>query len=193
MTAKRSLGAKIPAMATPTWLVCTYDAQDRPNAMTVAWGGVCCSGPPSLQVSLRSTTHTHGSLMARKAFTVCVPSADHLAQADYLGMVSGRDQDKLAAAGLTPLPFPGLDAPYLSELPLVFGCRLTHHLEVGLHTLFVGEILDVLGDETILDGGGKVDLASLGAVIYAPDQRAYHGVGPRLAEAFEVGKSLKRK
>lgn len=193
MTQKRALGARIPSLATPTWLVCTYDAQDRPNAMAVAWGGVCCSRPPSLQVSLRAATHTHGALLARRAFTVCVPNTTLVAEADYCGIASGRDVDKLAVAGLTPLLFPGLDAPYLAELPLIIGCRLTHHLEVGLHTLFVGEIVEVLADEAVLDPDGKVDLAALDALLYAPDQKVYYGVGPRIADAFSVGRQYQKK
>lgn len=190
---KRALGARIPSLATPTWVVCTYDASDRPNGMAVAWGGVCCSRPPSLQVSLRAATHTHGALLARQAFTVCLPRASQVAEADYFGIASGRDTDKFAVTGLTPLPFPGVDAPYVAEFPLVIGCRLAHHWEVGLHTLFVGEIVDVLADEAILDPKGKVDLASVSALLYAPDQKVYHGVGPRLADAFSVGRSFQKK
>lgn len=193
MTTKRALGARIPSLATPTWVVCTYDAQDRPNGMTVAWGGVCCSRPPSLQVSLRAATHTHGALLSRRAFTVCLPGATHLAEADYFGIASGRDVDKFSATGLTPLPFPGVDAPYVEEFPLAIGCRLAHHLEVGLHTLFVGEIVDVLADESALAPDGKLSLASLSALLYAPDQKAYYGVGPRLADAFSVGRRFQKK
>lgn len=79
------------------------------------------------------------------------------------------------------------------EFPLAIGCRLTHHLEVGLHTLFVGEIVDVLADESALAPDGKLDLASLSALLYAPDQKAYYGVGPRLADAFSVGRRFQKK
>jgi flavin reductase (DIM6/NTAB) family NADH-FMN oxidoreductase RutF len=39
---KRSLGRKTLILPTPTWVVATYDEDERPNAMTAAWGGVCC-------------------------------------------------------------------------------------------------------------------------------------------------------
>lgn len=193
MTQKRALGPRIPAIATPTWIVCTYDPAGRPNGMAVAWGGVCCSKPPSLQISLRAATHTHGSLKARRAFTVCVPGRRHVAETDFFGIASGRDTDKFADTGLTAAPFPGLDAPYVAELPVAIGCRLTHEVEIGLHTLFVGEIVETLADEAALGPDGKVDLARLDALLYAPDQRTYHGVGPRLAEAFSIGRSLRRR
>lgn len=43
---KQSLGAKTLATPTPVWLIGSYDAEVRPNIMTAAWGGICCSQPP---------------------------------------------------------------------------------------------------------------------------------------------------
>jgi len=67
---KRSLGAKTLIVPTPTWIVGSYDKQGRPNGMTAAWGGICCSDPPCVAVSLRKATYSYGSLVERRAFTV---------------------------------------------------------------------------------------------------------------------------
>lgn len=66
---KRSLGAKTLIVPTPTWIVGFYDREGRPNGKAAAWGGTCCSDPPSMAVSLRKATYSYGSLIARKAFT----------------------------------------------------------------------------------------------------------------------------
>ena len=55
---KRSLGAKTLLFPTPVLLVGTYDQAGKPNLMTAAWGGVCCSKPPCVAVSLRKATYT---------------------------------------------------------------------------------------------------------------------------------------
>jgi hypothetical protein len=60
---KRSLGAKTLIVPTPTWIVGSYDKQGRPNGMTAAWGGICCSDPPCVAVSLRKATYSYGSLV----------------------------------------------------------------------------------------------------------------------------------
>ena len=73
-TMKRSLGAKTLIFPTPTWIVGSYDKQGKPNGMTAAWGGICCSDPPCVAVSLRKATYSYGNLVERKAFTVSVPS-----------------------------------------------------------------------------------------------------------------------
>ena len=91
---KTSLGARTAAYPTPVFIVGTYDPEGRPNVMTVAWGGICCSDPPCVAISVRKATHTYGNLMERKAFTVSIPSADHVVAADFFGIASGRDVDK---------------------------------------------------------------------------------------------------
>lgn len=64
--------------------------------------------------------------MERKAFTVNVPSEDLAKQADYFGMTSGRDVDKLSRAGLTPVKSELVDAPYVKEFTLILsaGCSI---------------------------------------------------------------------
>lgn len=51
---KKSIGARSLTYATPVFIVGTYDAEGKPNAMAVAWGGICCSKPPCIAVSLRT-------------------------------------------------------------------------------------------------------------------------------------------
>ena len=49
-------------------------------------------------------------------------------------MVSGKDVDKFAAAGLTPVKSELVDAPYVGEFPFVLECELRQTIEIGLHT-----------------------------------------------------------
>jgi len=71
---KKSFGAKTLVYPTPVWIIGTYDKVGKPNAMTIAWGGICSSTPPCVAVSIRKATYTHGNIIERKAFTVNVLS-----------------------------------------------------------------------------------------------------------------------
>ena len=73
-----------------------------------------------------------------------------MVEADYVGIASGRDVDKFAVAGLTPVRSELVDAPYAEEFPVVLECRLLHIVEIGLHTQFIGEIVDVKADRAVL-------------------------------------------
>lgn len=187
---KKSIGPRTLAFPTPVWVVGTYDVNGKPNAMTAAWGGICCSKPPCVAVSLRKATYSYGNLVHRRAFTVSVPSEAHVREADYFGMASGREVNKFAAARLTPVGSTLVDAPFVAEFPLVLECKLIHTLEIGLHTQFIGEILDVKADESVLGDKGFPDIEKVRPIIFGPEIRTYHGLGKYLGQAFAIGKEI---
>ncbi len=190
---KTSLGPRTLVYPTPVFIVGTYDAAGKPNVMAVAWGGICCSKPPCVAISVRKATYTYGNLVERKAFTVSVPSVDHVEAADYIGIASGRDADKFAATGLTPVRSESVDAPYVGEFPLVLECKVVHVAELGLHTQFVGEILDVKVEEGCLDADGKPSVELVRPFSWAPSDNQYYAMGARLGRGFSIGKSLESK
>lgn len=189
---KRSLGADTLLFPAPVLMVGTYDKAGKPNVMCAAWGGICCSKPPCVAVALRSATYSHGCIVERKAFTVGVASEGTMTEADYCGIASGRDVDKFAVAGLTPVRSDLVDAPYAAEFPVVLECRLLHTVEIGLHTQFIGEIVDVKGDPDVIGEDGRLDIMKIKPLVYDTARHGYHGVGPRLGSAHSIGKQLKR-
>ena len=185
---KISLGAKTIVYPTPVFIVGTYDRDGKANVMTAAWGGICCSRPPCVAVSLRAATYTYGSVLEQKAFTISIPSASYVKEADNFGMVSGRDEDKFAATGLTPVKSALVNAPYVQEFPLILECKLLHTFELGLHIQFIGEILDVKADDEVLDDKGVPDVEKIKPLCFAPEGRAYHTIGEYLGRAFSIGR-----
>jgi flavin reductase (DIM6/NTAB) family NADH-FMN oxidoreductase RutF len=73
---------------------------------------------------------------------------------DYFGGVSGRTENKFLRFGLTPVKSEVVDAPYVEESPFVLECNLLYAIEIGLHTQFVGEIMDIKIDEDVRGGKG---------------------------------------
>ncbi len=187
---KESIGAKTIIYPTPVLVIGTYDEAGKPNVMTAAWAGICCSVPPCVGVSLRKATYTFGNIMERKAFTVNVPSENFIKEADYFGIVSGRDVDKLSKAGLTPIRSEIVNAPYIKEFPLVLECRLQQSVEIGLHTQFIGEILDVKVESDMLGEDDLPDIKKVRPILFTPESRNYYGVGKILGKAFSIGRDL---
>jgi flavin reductase (DIM6/NTAB) family NADH-FMN oxidoreductase RutF len=186
---KKSLGAKTLAIPTPVWVVGSYDSQGKPNMMTIAWGGICCSQPPCVTISLRKATYTHGSIEERKAYTINIPSASMVKEVDYVGITSGRNVDKFAVTKLTPVRSDLVDAPYIKEFPLVIECKVIHTLEIGLHTQFIGEIMDIKAEESVLDENGIADILNVKPLVFDTGQGAYYGIGERIGKAFSIGKN----
>lgn len=186
---KKSLGPKTLVYPTPVFVVGTYDSQGKPNVMTAAWGGICCSRPPCVAISLRQATYSYGNIVARKAFTISIPSETQVRAVDYFGLASGRNTDKLADAILTPVRSDLVDAPYVKEFPMVVECRLAHTIDLGLHTQFVGEVVDVKVDEEAMTADGNADIQKIKPLVFTPDTQAYYGIGKLIAQAFSIGKS----
>ncbi len=185
---KKSLGAKTLAQPAPAWVVGSYDSKGKPNIMTIAWGGICCSQPPCVAVSLRKATYTYGCIMERKAYTINIPSVDQAKEVDYAGIASGRNVDKFAMTKLTPVRSELVDAPYVKEFPLVIECRVLHTFEIGLHTQFIGEIMDVKAEEAVLGEQGLADILKVRPLIFEPGQGMYYSIGERVGKAFSIGK-----
>jgi len=187
---KQSLGAKTLLFPAPVLMVGTYDQAGKPNLMNAAWGGICCSEPPCVTVSIRKSRHTYAGIVERKAFTVGIANEAHMREADYVGIASGRNADKFAVAGLTPIRSELVDAPYAEEFPIVLECRLLHTLEIGIHTQFIGEIVDVKADASTLGEDGLPDILKIRPLVYDTAHRGYHAVGQLLGTAFTLGKKL---
>jgi flavin reductase (DIM6/NTAB) family NADH-FMN oxidoreductase RutF len=186
---KISMGARTLLFPAPVLMVGTYGHDGKPNLMNAAWGGICCSQPPCVAVSLRKATYSWAGIVERKAFTVGIACETRMAEADFVGIASGRDVDKFTSTGLTPVRSDLVDAPYAAEFPVVLECRLLQTIEIGLHTQFIGEIVDVKAETGVLGEDGHPDIMKIKPLIYDTSHRGYHGVGPLLGQAFSVGKT----
>jgi len=187
---KKSLGARTLIYPSPVLVIGTYDKQGKPDVMTASWGGIASSEPPCVAVSVRQQTLSYQNLVERKAFTISIPSQQHVKEADYIGLVSGRAADKLTSAKLTPVKSKLVDAPYIKEFPLILECRVIHMTNLGMHTQFIGEVIDAKADEQILGADGSVDVRKLRPLVYTPDTQQYFGIGEFIDNVFSAGKSI---
>ncbi len=185
---KKSLGARTIAPPSPVWLICSYDSAGNPNMMTASWVGVVCSKPPCVAVSLREATYTFGNIKEHEAYTVNIPSEKLAAVSAYAGIVSGRDTDKFADTGLTAVKSDLVDAPYIEECELVIECRLIKTVELGLHTMFIGEIIDVKADEEILGENGSPDPEMHQPFIWSVGGYGFYGLGEHIGRVGELAK-----
>ena len=189
---KKDIGAKTLLFTTPVLVVATYDCDGKPNAMTAAWGGICCSDPPCVTISLRKATYTYGNLMETKAYTINVPGEKYTKEADYFGIASGKNEDKFAVTGLTPVKSEFVNAPYINEFPLNLECKVVHVVDLGLHTQFVGEVVNVKVDNSLHENDRQPLIEQIEPLIFAPDSRSYYSIGSEVGKAFSVGKSIRR-
>ncbi len=187
---KKRLGPsdRLYPMPCPLVVGGTAEAADT---LAVAWIGIAAGTPPSVAMALRDTRHTLSLVREQKEFTVNIPRADQAAAVDFCGITSGRDTDKFAATGLTLTPASVVSTPLIAECPYNMECRVTHEVDIGHYTLVVGEVVETHADADVLDETGeKVDVGLLDPLVYIAGSREYRSLGPVVAEAFSIGRSI---
>ncbi|WP_251441567.1 flavin reductase family protein [Veillonella intestinalis] len=148
------------------WLLITAGNEERGyNTMTASWGHLGAlwahnNGLPTAIVYVRPQRYTKEFIDREGEFTLSFFTKEYKRELAYLGTHSGRDEDKVAKAGLTPV-FDG-DHTYFGEADLVLVCRKIYRapiIEEGFidkkvmedtyperdfHDMYVGEITKVL-------------------------------------------------
>jgi flavin reductase (DIM6/NTAB) family NADH-FMN oxidoreductase RutF len=148
------------------WIVLTSGdfVEGRFNSMTVGWGSLGTMwGKPFAQVVVRPIRHTYGFMEDYNTFTLCAFPEDYRQALQVLGTKSGRDGNKIAEAGLTPIASTKVASPGFAEAELIIECRKmywddmepTHFLDPDIeknypqkdyHRVYFGEIVAIHGE-----------------------------------------------
>lgn len=190
---KVSLGSKALAIPSPVWVIGSYGSSAQPNIMVVSWGSICCTAPACVAVSLKPCRATYANIVEHQAFTVCIPSRDFLIETDFIGNISGVSVNKFSATGLTAVRSDVVDAPYVQEFPLIMECSLLHMLEIGSHTQFIGQVMDVKAEGNVLGENGLPTAEKINPLIGSAGERSYYSVGKWLGKAQLINNWLTEK
>ena len=192
MNNKKRFGPQPWIFPNPTVLVGTV-VNGKPNFAPYAWCGITGGEPPTLAIGMRHERYTLKGIKQNLVFSVNVPSVDLLAETDYCGMTSGAKADKAKDCGFNVF-YGTLDkAPLIEQCPLNLECEVLHMLNVGIHTLVIGKIVETHVAENCLTDG-QPDIMKIKPFTYSRGPAArYNAVGDVLGQAFLIGKSLKKK
>jgi flavin reductase (DIM6/NTAB) family NADH-FMN oxidoreductase RutF len=180
-------------LPSPVLIIGTYGPDGKPDIMNAAWGGIASSNPPCVTVSIREARLTYQNILHSKAFTVNIPSEKYTKEADFAGLVSGRDYDKFEKCNLTPLKSKRVDAPIVKEFPYALECKLLKQIELGVHTMFIGEIAGVIADSEVLNSERLIDIEKVRPIMFGYDNRAYFSIGTKVADAYSIGNELMKE
>jgi flavin reductase (DIM6/NTAB) family NADH-FMN oxidoreductase RutF len=134
------------------------DGAGATNVLTLGWGlvGPSYHGHPVLAIAITPRRYSFRFIEEVGDFVIAVPDDALRPAADYCGKASGREGDKFAACGLTPVASAHVRAPSIAECPVNIECRaytkvapphtlLTpEHRQAPLalqHTIYFGEVL----------------------------------------------------
>jgi len=190
--AKVQMGPRTSIYPMPTLLV-GANVDGKPNFMTVAWGNIANAEPPMAAVAIRGNRYTRLGIEQNKTFSINIPFADLVKEADYCGIASGAKVDKVRNCHFTVFYGKLGTAPMIEQCPINLECSVQHSLKLGSHTLYVGLIEEVhISSEYLSEG--KVDPDKMNPIVYLGDPlRQYHAVGKLQGKAFTIGLKIKGK
>lgn len=187
--AKITTNVKTLVYPMPALLIGT-NIGDKPNFMTAAWSGVAASTPPMVTVGIRPDRQTFKGIRENMTFSVNVPSIDLVKETDYCGIVSGNKAEK--AKNCNFILFYGKleTAPMIEQCPVNLECKVAHILDLGSHSLIVGEIVESYISEDCMTNG-EPDIDKIRPITFATHQGLqYLSHGRVIAKAFGIGKDM---
>ncbi len=184
---KVNLGRNVSIYPMPVTLVGAM-VDGKPNFMAVAWICRVNATPPMLAISLNKPRHTAKGIRENETFSVNFPGANMAKQADYCGLVSGKESDK---SELFEVFFGTLKtAPMIKSCPLCIECTLKEIHELPTNDLYIGEIVSSYAEESCFSEG-KLDIRKMNPLLLSMPDNRYWKVGDYVGIAWSMGRGLK--
>ena len=188
----KAFGGKPYLFPMPVYMIGTYNEDGTVDSMPMAWGGICAETMVAL--NLEENHKTVANLKAKSAFTLSVPGIDTLVESDYMGIASANKfADKFERTGLHAVKSERVDAPVITEYPLTLECKVLEIQEQPYGLRVLGEIVNVLADEKVLDEQGRIDCGKLNTFLFDQMRSDYYAVGEICGKAWHSGAPLMKK
>lgn len=146
----------------PFALLSSCDSEGKTNLMAVSWWTYLSNHPPKLGVCLSNKGYSGSLIRESGEFSVNVVSESLKDAALMCGRCSGRTTDKVSEFGIETVDASVVKAKLVADSRVSFECRLTDCFDIGDHTIYVGDIAAVHGDESkkqlyAYDGYARLD------------------------------------
>lgn len=161
---KRTIEPNTTLYPVPVVLITTGGG--KPNVMTCNRIVSCSAEPPRLAISIRPGRYSHSLVHGSREFVVNIPTPGQSALVDYIGVVTGSKEDKIAIAGLKLAPALKVKTPLLADCPVNIECVVEQEVALDSHTMFIGLVQAVHVEESLLDEHSDVDVKRAQGITY---------------------------
>ena len=188
----KDLGVKPYLFPMPVLMITTYGDDDKVDVMNMAWGGICAQNMVALNID--EDHKTSENIKKRGAFTLSIADVDHIEEADFFGIATGNKmEDKFERTGLHAVKSTRVDAPIVQEFPVTLECKVVECQNTAYGFRVLGEIVNVLADEKVLNEKGNVDPEKLNAFVFDQFQSGFYAIGEKVGQAWKSGAGLMKK
>ncbi|MDE6758433.1 MAG: flavin reductase family protein [Clostridia bacterium] len=188
----KDLGVKPYTFPMPVLMISTYNEDGSVDVMNMAWGGVCAENMVALNID--EDHKTAENIKRTGAFTLSIADVDHIEEADFFGIATANKmKDKFQRSGLRAVKSERVNAPIVEDFPLTLECKVVECQNTVYGFRVLGEILNTLADEKVLDERGKVDPTKLNAFVFDQFQSGYYAIGEKVGQAWRSGAKYMKK
>lgn len=146
------------------WLLITAGNEEKCNTMTASWGAMGeLWGKHVVTAYIRPQRYTKEFVDREGIFTISVLGEEYRKALTYCGKVSGREEDKMKTAGISPYFVDGTAG--IEQANMIMVCKTLYHDTIkpecfdvhendekwypqkDYHTMYIAEVLKVLVKE----------------------------------------------
>ena len=135
----------------PAVMVSCGSVPEEYNIITISWTGTICTDPAMCYISVRPGRHSYNIIKKNGEYVINLTTKSLAFATDWCGIKSGKDHNKFAEMGLTPVPALKVKAPMIKESPLNIECIVKEIKELGSHHMFISEVVAVNAEDEFID------------------------------------------
>jgi len=171
-------------------LIVGSNVSGRPNFMEVGAGGLVSTEPPMIALPIRHQRYTLKGIMEHMTLSVNIPSVNLAREADYCGIVSGANRDKVKDCKFSIFYGKLATAPMIRQCPVNMECSVVHILSSKSHSIIIARVDGTyLSNEYIKDN--KPDYDKLEPLLWFGNRADYLAVSRLVGKSRSLGKELK--
>jgi flavin reductase (DIM6/NTAB) family NADH-FMN oxidoreductase RutF len=176
----------------PAVMITSQNKEGKVNVFTVGWIGTACTRPPMITVAIRPERLSYDYIKETEEFVVNLPNASMTKVVDYVGVVSGKREDKIEKLKLALEPSQNIAVPSLAGCPVNIECKLKSITPLGSHDLFLAEVVSISVDEEIIDSKDKIHLEKANLIAYSHGEYFSLSSKPLGKFGYSVAKKKKK-
>ncbi|ERI91514.1 flavin reductase-like protein [Clostridiales bacterium oral taxon 876 str. F0540] len=177
----------------PAVMITSQNKEGKVNVFTVGWIGTACTRPPMITVAIRPERLSYEYIKDTEEFVVNLPTSAMTKVVDYVGVVSGKREDKIEKLELQLEASDKVAVPSLKDCPVNIECKLKSITPLGSHDLFLAEVVSISVDENIIDDKGKIHLEKANLIAYSHGEYFALNNKPLGKFGYSIAKKKKKK
>jgi len=126
----------------------TSGTMQNPNVMTFSWQTPVNNADPCLiLLAISHVRYSYELIKQNHELVINIPGEELLEQTDLVGQGTGRNRDKFAESGLTPVAAGMVEPLLIEECAGHLECRLVETFKMQSHDLLICQVVRALAEE----------------------------------------------